>query len=218
MARRLEERELFHDMRQPLAAIAALVGSAEVQDDLPSEVRTCLAQIKGQVDNLRNLCRTALDGSAPCQLILLDELVTAVVGEAELAHGRAIESVTTTARVVGDEASLRRAVWNLLENACRAAGSGRVRVSVAQARGEVRVEVSDGGPGFRNGPPGTSSLGLAIVDSVVRRHYGRVELSTGNLAGATVTIVMPAPEAGAGPYPQRQMPTRQREAPLATGE
>lgn len=192
MVRRSQTHEVVHDMRQPVAVIAALVAVAEVRDDLPPGVRLCLEQIKGQVTNLRELCHRVLDGSEACQDVAVDQLVTDVVRDAELAHGRHIELVTSQVTALGDEVSLRRAVWNLLENACRAAAAQWVRVVVGQAGGEVRVEVSDGGPGFTNGPPGTSSLGLAIVESVVRRHGGRVEVDATTRVGAQVTMVLPA--------------------------
>jgi signal transduction histidine kinase len=212
MVRRSQVREIVHDMRQPLAVIAALVGAAEVRADLPSDVRLGLEQIKGQVENLTELCHRMLDGSGPRLPLAVDRLVADVVGDAEIAHARPIELVTSHATVIGDDVSLRRAVWNLLENACRAAGPHWVRVSVAESQGEVRIEVSDGGPGFTNGPPGTSCLGLAIVDSVVRHHGGRVDVDLTNRVGAAVTIFMPVAEAHANVGAAEQRSTLRLDA------
>jgi signal transduction histidine kinase len=221
MVRRSQVREVVHDMRQPLAVIAALVGSAEVRDDLPPDVRTCLDQIKGQVRNLTELCQRVLDPGGPLRVLAVDELVAEVVRDAELAHDRPIGLATGEATVLGDDVGLRRAVWNLLENACRAAGPRWVRVAVAQVDGEVRVDVNDGGPGFTNGPPGTSSLGLAIVESVVQRHGGRAEVEVSELRGTTVTLVMPAVDrrlAVNGSTPAAQEPQMARVRKRKTGE
>lgn len=194
---RSQAREVVHDMRQPLSVISALVAAAEARHDVPGEVRTCLEQIKGQVRNLSELCHGILKDSEPVRLLAVDQLVSEVVSDAQLAHGRVIELTTTPAEVRGEELSLRRAVWNLLENACRAAGPHWVRVAVDRSGGNVHIDVSDGGPGFRNGPPGTSSLGLTIVDSVVRRHGGRVHVRRAHPSGVMVTIVLPASETSA---------------------
>lgn len=194
--RRSEVREVVHDMRQPMAAMAALVAAVEVRDDIPSDVRWSLDRIKDQLGHLRELSHRVLDSDGARCVLAIDRLVAEVVSDAELAHGRAIEMLGygQAILVVGDAVSLRRAVSNLLENACRAAGPRWVRVAVSQGDGDVRVDVSDGGPGFANGPPGTSSLGLTIVHSIVRQHGGRVMMGSATPGGATVSIVLPVPE------------------------
>lgn len=194
--RRSEVREVVHDMRQPLAAMAALVAAVEGRDDIPPDVRWSLDRIKDQLGHLRELSHRVLDSDGVRCLLAIDELVAEVVSDAELAHGRAIEMVGygQAVLVVGDAVSLRRAVSNLLENACRAAGPRWVRVAVSRGDGDVRVDVSDGGPGFANGPPGSSSLGLTIVHSIARQHGGRVVMDSANPDGATVSIVLPVSE------------------------
>ncbi len=191
MVGRSQVREVVHDLRQPLAVIDALVGAVQARDDLAPDVRRHLDQIKIQVRNLTALCHRMLGVSEPHRFVALDRLVADVVHDAEIAHGRPIELETTEAPVLGDEVSLRRAVWNVLDNACRAAGSGWVRATVRKAESDVRVEVGDAGAGFANAPPGASSLGLAIVDAVVHRHGGRVEVGAAGMGGTVVTIVMP---------------------------
>ena len=221
MVRRSQVREVVHDMRQPLAVIAALVGSAEARDDLPPDVRKCLDQIKGQVRNLTDLCHRVLDSGGPLRVLAVDELVAEVVHDAELAHGRPIGLAAGEATVLGDDVGLRRAVWNLLENACRAAGGRWVRVAVGQLDGEVRVDVNDGGPGFTDGPAGTSSLGLAIVESVVHRHGGRAEVEVSERRGTTVTLVLPAVDrriAANGSTPAAQEPQGAAARKRKTGE
>lgn len=188
---RRQVREVVHDMRQPLAVITALVGAAECSQGVPSDVRRHLDQIKGQVRHLAELCDRMLDGSARHRVLAVDHVVRTAVREAELAHGAAIDVVTTEALVYGDDVNLHRAVGNLLDNACRASGPEGVRAAVIEDGGDVRITVSDAGPGFMEGPPGTASLGLGIVQAVVREHRGHVELGISDLGGAMVTLVMP---------------------------
>jgi len=178
-------------MRQPIATIGALVAAAEGSAGLPAEVRRYLDHIKGQVQELNDLCARLLD-TGSFHLVALDHVVTQAAQNAELAHGCRIGVTASEAWVLGDEVDLRRAVRNLLDNACRAAGPNAVCVAVREVDGEVRIEVSDAGPGFGAGPPGTASLGLRIVRGVVADHAGRVEIATSVLGGAMVTIVLPA--------------------------
>ncbi len=108
-------------------------------------------------------------------------------------------------------------VGNLLDNAIDAALDGppprRVRLTVRTADGELLVRVADSGPGlgeevardaFRRGwttKPAAGAhgrgIGLALVDQLVRRHGGRLELSRSDsgLAGAVFTVRLPV---GAG--------------------
>ncbi|TDW95451.1 MULTISPECIES: sensor histidine kinase KdpD [Kribbella] len=94
--------------------------------------------------------------------------------------------------VVGDQALLRRAIGNLLDNACRAAGgAGTVQVHVDIVDGEAWVEVSDDGPGFGDVASGTG-LGLRVVAEAVRACAGRMEIRSTPGAGTTVRICLPA--------------------------
>lgn len=190
MRRTARLRELVHDMRRPLAAIDALVGSAETDPDVPPHVSECLDRIREQVRDLNELCVRVVSGASRWHVVDLDALVTAAADDAGLTHRTRVEVEAVPATVVGDGVNLRRAVGNLLENACRASAGG-VRAAVRTTTEEVHIEVTDAGPGFGNGPAGTASLGLAIVDAVAREHDGRVETGVSEHGGARVTLVLP---------------------------
>jgi signal transduction histidine kinase len=94
--------------------------------------------------------------------------------------------------VSGDRALLRRAIGNLLDNACRAtAGAGKVDVRVEAIGGEACVEVSDSGPGFGAAAPGTGH-GLQVVAAAARAYEGRLEISSVPGTGTTVRLCLPA--------------------------
>ena len=110
-----------------------------------------------------------------------------------------------------DADAVRRALVNLLDNAVvHGRERGTVLASGCLAGGDVRLSVTDDGPGIRRtekrkifgrfergttDAPGTG-LGLYLVEEVARAHNGRVDLVTAEGRGSTFTLVLPVrPEA-----------------------
>ena len=113
-------------------------------------------------------------------------------------------SVEQLASVEADENLLRQAAANLLENAIRYSAEGSsVQVRVAADDQYALLEVVDRGPGipreqmrvifqrFHHGPQGRSGLGLAIAQSVVERHGGRIQVESEPGAGSRFGILLP---------------------------
>ncbi|WP_308401016.1 HAMP domain-containing sensor histidine kinase [Streptomyces sp. AC512_CC834] len=115
------------------------------------------------------------------------------------------------APVLGDEARLRQVTSNLVGNAVAHTPPGTpVRIGVGTEGGHAVLEFADEGPGMtadqadrvfsrfyradraraRSGLGG-AGLGLAIVDSLVRAHGGRVDLRTAPGAGANFRMLLP---------------------------
>jgi len=113
-------------------------------------------------------------------------------------------------RVLGDRAALTQVCVNLLSNAWKHAGDDkRVRFVVrAEGKREVLFSVSDNGPGIsvsdrrrifdmfergrdavERGTPG-SGIGLAIVQAIVDKHGGRIELDSGPDGGACFRVFL----------------------------
>lgn len=122
--------------------------------------------------------------------------------------------------VVGDAAALRSAVQNLIANAVKYGGRDRwvgVRAQHVRERrrSEVRITVSDHGPGipaaelphifepFYRGADATerqvhgNGLGLSLVRRIVTAHGGRVSVTTRPGAGSAFTIALPVAPADA---------------------
>ncbi|MER7175479.1 sensor histidine kinase [Streptomyces mesophilus] len=115
------------------------------------------------------------------------------------------------APVLGDEARLRQVTSNLVGNAVAHAPPGTaVRIGVGAQGAFAVLEFEDEGPGmtaaqaervfdrFYRGDTsraratgGGAGLGLAIVDSLVRGHGGRVEVCTAPGRGATFRVLLP---------------------------
>jgi signal transduction histidine kinase len=116
-------------------------------------------------------------------------------------------------RLRGDEEALRRALWNLLDNAVKySPSSSTVWVDVSRHGSDLNLRVRDQGLGiadeeraqiFRKFVRGASSkasgakgtgIGLSMVDHIVRGHRGRVSVESGPGPGSTFTIVLPLEE------------------------
>lgn len=187
-------RQLCHDLRHPIATISALVAAAKVEAEVPPALVERLDQVADELSRLSALCRSVFERPPIPETQRLDLLVGEVTTGAGLVSPVPIELVADATVATIDPVGIRRAVWNLLDNACRAAGEGgRVVVTVRRTEGDVRVEVADSGPGFGAGPTGAAALGLSTVSDVARAHGGHLLLAGSELGGASVSLVLPAP-------------------------
>jgi two-component system, NtrC family, sensor kinase len=113
-------------------------------------------------------------------------------------------------RVMGDERRVRQVVFNLLSNAVKfTPAGGTVDVAAARFDGEVRVSVSDSGPGiapedqarifeeFQQAAAGKeqregTGLGLALSKRLVELHGGRMWVDSELGKGSTFVFTLPA--------------------------
>ncbi|TDD61132.1 HAMP domain-containing histidine kinase, partial [Actinomadura darangshiensis] len=190
-----------HELRTPLTSLRTnidlLLRSESTGRELPTETRhNLLASVKAQMRELSSLVGDLLELARPAEAepvretVALHDAVGRAVERARLrGPGLTVESRTEPWHVLGDPASLERAVVNLLDNAVKFSPPGGT-VTVRLAAGELTVR--DHGPGipaadlphvferFWRSPsarslPG-SGLGLSIVARVVAESGGRVAL------------------------------------------
>ncbi|MEI8050292.1 MAG: HAMP domain-containing sensor histidine kinase [Actinomycetes bacterium] len=209
--------DVSHQLKTPMTVMR---GHLEVLDrtgiDNPTEVRHTLDVVLGELDHMRVLIdQLLLLGSAlepdlaslgPVDLrAFMGDLAAAaeVLGDRRVELGRVPDVV-----IIVDEAKLRGAILNLVDNAVRATGDDDViELGVLHdGSGEISLQVADSGPGIapldrpkvleRFGRPDTetrsgSGLGLAIVATVAEAHGGRLELGTSSHGGLCASIVLP---------------------------
>ena len=187
--------ELCHDVRQPAAAIRAIVAAVEMESDLSPTARQWLRQITLEARRVSDLCDDALGRRTGAGVACLSDLAAEVADAASLAFLAAVTFDGEPVVVDADPVALRRVLWNLVENAVRAAGpGGQVRVTTRPSRSEVVIVVADSGPGFGRGDTGVAGLGLQIVGRVVRGLGGRIHIAASpDLGGAEVTVTLPGP-------------------------
>jgi signal transduction histidine kinase len=190
--------EVVHEIRQPLAAIFALADVARRSPGVPAEVRGYLALIIEQASEVSAAAWSVLEGPTTGAASEGSEAVTSVLQGFALSWGGTFtcSGDLDGVFVLGDRATVRRCLVNIVDNAVRAAGPhGKVTVTVRRAAGMLRILVEDDGPGFGNVPTGTG-LGIELTRKALEAMGGALSVGApGSLGGAAVTLFLRVPRA-----------------------
>jgi signal transduction histidine kinase len=197
---------LVHEVRSPVAALAAIAGAFAAAS---AEERRSLAHLALGASRAieRIVTDAALSSIAPRDVDLVRLAEDAARG-ARL-QGSAVRVVAaTSATVVADPVRLRQALDNLLSNAVRHAPGEEVVIAVSARDGVAEMTVSDRGPGIapedrerifepgvRGGAGAGSGLGLALARAIAEAHGGTLTVVSRPGEGATFTLALPV---GAG--------------------
>jgi two-component system C4-dicarboxylate transport sensor histidine kinase DctB len=206
-----------HEINQPLAAIRSYAGNAvtflergraeRVRGNLETISQLC-ERIGGITDGLRAFSRKGAPPPGPV------EVHAAADGAAMLLRARLDHQGIPLLRdppereiwITGRQVRLEQVLVNLIGNALdvlEGREGGAIRLGVAAAGGEVRITVSDNGPGiapeimdalfmpFSTSKPQGLGLGLVICNDIVTEAGGRIEVASGAEAGTTFTIILP---------------------------
>ena len=212
-----------HELRSPLARIRLALellphddASAAHRADLERD----LAEIDRLIDDVLTAARLEATG-LPAQLApvdvnaLLDEIGDRARRDPGLAGWDVRVVAGPPTRLLADELLLKRALWNLVDNA-RKYGAPPLTLSAVTREGHAEISVADDGPGipaedraqvfnpfFRRDPArspdrggGGVGLGLTLAQRVVEVHGGaiRVEPAStvhGGEHGCRVVMVLP---------------------------
>lgn len=228
MAQALERERRFvddasHELRTPLGILKAELELALSRSRGKEELRQALQSASEESDRLVQLAEDLLvlaradRGKLPVhpEPVLLEELVASVIANFRIrAQQRAVRIDTrcdAQGTVEVDPARVKQALGNLLDNALKhTPPGGTVTVELRLDGEEVRLRVSDTGPGFPTGftghafepftradtartrSDGGAGLGLAIVRAVAEAHGGRATGYNLERGGAAVELVLPA--------------------------
>lgn len=196
---------LGHDLRSPITAMRLRL---EMVDDEETRERmgNCLDEMQTLVESALALARGA--GTAePVVRVDLGWMLGQLVGELREAGGDASLSIARDFIIHGRQASLKRALRNIADNAIRYGGEARITLLGTDDMAQILIE--DAGPGVpahererifepfvrlegsRSRDTGGSGLGLAIAKMVIESHGGSLMVEDQNNSGARFAVGLP---------------------------
>jgi two-component system, OmpR family, sensor kinase len=208
-----------HELRTPLASLRAnaelyeqgVLAERSQVDEAMRRIRLEAERMSRLVDDMLGLARLDQRPDRPHEPVDLTSLLAGCAERARITDpGRRWASdVPVGLAVTGDAELLARAVDNLIANVRAHTPAGTTAtIAATAANGEIRIEVSDDGPGVpadrvarifdrfyragtRSERPG-SGLGLAIVAEIAAAHDGRASAQLDYPHGLRVALTLPA--------------------------
>lgn len=213
-------RRLDHELKNPLTSI--LVGITNLREtcvDQQSVLTGMEVQTRHLSRLVKDLRKLAEIETLPLEEIFFDlgemlkEMIALLRDSGEY-DDRQISLILPSLSqgklsILGDRDLLLLAIHNLIDNAFKfSQPEDRIELRAYREGSSILIQVSDNGPGIlltdiplvweelyrgqnTNGIPG-SGIGLALVQIIIKRHHGEVELESQPLKGTTVTIRLPA--------------------------
>lgn len=188
-----------HDLRTPLATILGAASSLrelggqmtpEARDDLVAAIEEEAGRLSRQVENLLQMTRLQAGIALRKAPVDLGEVVEGVRARAARAFPEARVEVRMgpVPMIEGEAQLLEQALFNLIDNAVKFAGTGAPIVLAVEAGAALEISVTDAGPGiaeaqqeglfqpfFRgDARPAGFGLGLSIAQGVALAHGGSI--------------------------------------------
>jgi len=189
-------RYAAHELRTPLSALragleAVQAGRMALSPEMVGRLYREATRLETLAQNLLALS-SAEAGDAVLERVDLERLAADAYDRylpLALEKGLVLELDTEPAPVSGDARLLDQALANLMSNALRATGSGRITLRSGVVDGTAFVEVADTGPGLAHKVEG-KGLGLRVVRAVAKAHGGGFDLGDAN--GTRARLWIPA--------------------------
>lgn len=215
---------IAHELNQPLTGILSNAQAAELmlesdrwtRDELANVMSEIVADAKRAGNVIRGLRELYREHKEDFSLI---DINSQVAETTRLLHSEMVlqqvqlttECAASLPGVNGNNVQIQQVLFNLIMNGVQAMGSvprgGRlVCVTTALQENEVMVRVEDRGPGIdpdkidrifeplATWKPGGTGMGLAISNSIIQAHGGRMWAENGPDGGARVGFAIPVPQ------------------------
>jgi two-component system, NtrC family, sensor histidine kinase PilS len=206
---------IAHEIRNPLAAIAGSVQVLKKSAALNPQEQRLMSIILKESERLNKTIADFLrfvkpQEKRPAEFDIaasLAETLDLLRNSAEVTATIAIEDeiVPPSFIIVGDSDQIRQVFWNIARNAVQAMpNGGTLRVTTAAAADRYHIIFNDSGRGmsdadqrrlfqpFRTNFPTGTGLGMAISYRIVQEHGGRIEVTSHEGAGTSITVSLPA--------------------------
>ena len=209
-----------HEFRTPLAVLKTRIGLfRKKQDFTPQATGAFLDILEGEVDRLSGMVDsllklTNLEQVPRTDQVELQELLDQVAEDmSPLASGKGSVLLVDSApgTITGSRELLRRALFNLVENAVKyGPEGGQVRICAELDGTDMVISVADQGPGIppelrerifepffrvdtaRSRELGGTGLGLALVRAIAEVHGGSVWVEEHQAGGNRFVLRLPA--------------------------
>ena len=201
-----------HDLSEPVAGIAMLIGLLERRAEKPPSPAV-LKQMRASAERARDLIDGVLvyarAGELNIERVALSELMAEVAEDlrARLDEADATLEVGELPEVQGDRRQLRRVLQNLLANAVKYRGDAPLRVEVSAVRDSLEwvVTLRDNGVGVdaaqatrifsmfsrANQETDGAGIGLAVCRRIVEAHGGRIWVEPAESGGSAFRFTLP---------------------------
>jgi signal transduction histidine kinase len=201
-----------HDLSEPIAGIAMLVGLLERRPEQPPPPEV-LRQLRATSERARELIDGVLlysrVGELSVEPVALAEVMAAVAADLRPSLDEAGATLETgpLPEVHGDRRQLRRVLQNLLANALKFRADAPLRIEVFAVRDseEWVVTVRDNGVGVPTDQAGRifgmfarahlakegTGIGLAVCRRIVDAHGGRIWVEPASGGGSTFRFTLP---------------------------
>lgn len=210
-------QDASHEMRNPLAALYAVVQDGRSSDN-PKDKEETLNTIDRQVKQLIKLNDDLLlierskQKTANLSIInvsdLTSDVIDSVFAQANQRHIILKSSIEPSALLQVDDKDWVCLVRNIIENAIKySADKSRISILLKKNKHFVIFEVKDRGIGIPGdeianlgerfyrgknvGRVGGTGLGLAIVYQIIHKYHGTIDISSKVKKGTTVLIKLP---------------------------
>ncbi|GAB4487863.1 MAG: HAMP domain-containing sensor histidine kinase [Thermodesulfovibrionales bacterium] len=213
-------RSIAHEIRNPLNFISLSIdhirekyrpadsGSGSAFDSL-------IRNIKGEIQRVSRFAESFLEYGKPLELNRQEvEILGIIDGVLELVQAKAEKEQIAIVRdyeagplLFVDTEFIKTCLYNIILNAFQAMpAGGTITVSTITDEGRFRISVADTGAGipkeklpkifdpFFTTKAGGLGLGLPLTKRIVEEHGGRVDITSAEGGGTTVTISLPAAE------------------------
>lgn len=194
--------DLAHSLKTPLAILQSAPEKG-IKDTLDEQVARMNEIVSYQLQRAVATSSSLIQQSIEVKPIV-EKLISAITRVYE-GRGVVIESTVMDCNFFADERDLMELLGNIIDNACKY-GEGQVKVEVGMPRGsKLVIVVEDDGNGIapadkekvlRRGErldtrESGQGIGLAVVNEIVARYGGEIELGNSSLGGAKVTVILP---------------------------
>jgi putative PEP-CTERM system histidine kinase len=205
---------IIHDLKNSVSALSMLTQNARKHFDDPEFRVGALGTLGRTVERMQKLIGRLSTRQAADQLefesVLLDELARDTAASLSTGPGLQVTvAVDPVASVRGDSDAIQRVLHNLLTNAVEAMdGAGAITLRVCRQDGMVACSVTDTGCGmteefvrhqlfvpFQTTKKGGWGIGLYQAREIITAHGGRIEVSSQEGRGTTVTLLFPEEKA-----------------------